>query len=88
MNITLRVPHTIHSRAIQARNDLNIVATTLTSTTTSAALNTAEQALKRVQDNARQLRSDIRSLKRIAQEEARHTAKERRMADIGKAVLV
>lgn len=66
MNATLRVPSTVSSLAHTTQGDITRIASTLSGVTTRAALIQAEERLKRVMDNAREMRSAVRVLKRGA----------------------
>lgn len=64
MNATLRVPSTVSSLAHTTQGDITRIASTLSGVTTLAGLVQADQRLKRVLDNAREMRSQVRVMKR------------------------
>jgi len=64
MNPTLRVPASVSSLAHTAHGDMRRTASTLTGVTTRAGLLSAETHLKRTADAVREMRSQVRVLKR------------------------
>lgn len=60
----IRIPQTVSSLAHTTAGDVSRVTTALSGVTTRAALISADLALKRAADNVRELRSQVRVLKR------------------------
>ena len=81
MNPRLAIPCRTHELALSLRNDAYRVSVALTGSTTKESLTAAESALNRILDNARQLKADVRTMKRAARDEEAQRAVDRRIVE-------
>ena len=75
------IPPHVNDRALSLRNDAYRVSVALTGSTTKESLSSAESALNRILDNARQLKADVRTMKRAARDEEAQRAVDRRIVE-------
>ena len=75
------IPPHVNDRALNLKNDACRVSVALTGSTTKESLSAAESALNRILDNARQLKADVRTMKRVTRDEEAQRAVDRRIIE-------